>query len=157
MQILTHPGLSELWLRLKSPFCILFSARCPGMDLCCPKAVLWRFPSPIPRGHPRLKNQTNFSNCLPTSHPPPSSATGKRATLAAGSSQTTTPSRRHTGREHVGSPCPEDVTAATPHLCTFVHAGAGRDTEIPWWHASLLKWVLQMPSILLFPGAIVQI
>lgn len=76
-----------------------------------------------------------------------SSAAGKRTTLTAGSSRTTNPDRRHchTGRGHVGSPCPEDVIA-TWQLCTFAHAGAGREAEIPWRHMPLLKWVPQMPS-----------
>lgn len=44
-----------------------------GQDtLCHPTdmAALWRFPSPIPWGHPSLKRQPNFSNALRITHLP---------------------------------------------------------------------------------------
>lgn len=57
-----------------------------------------------PSGSPRFEEPTKLFRLPSYLSPPPSSANDKRATPAAGGSQTTTPSRRHTGREHRAHP-----------------------------------------------------
>lgn len=144
--LLTHADTDSLrtpWIPAQTEVTLLHPLSCQvprhGQDTPCHPtavAVLWRFPSP--QGHPSLKRLTNFSNALRIAYLPAqlccwqtSHANGRQQSDHKHKQASWPPCHCHTGRGHMGSPCPDDVIV-TLHLCIFACTGVGRGAKIPW-------------------------
>lgn len=160
--LLTHADTDSLrtpWIPAQTEVTLLHPPFLPGDQAWAGHPVLLHghgsaveVPVTHPTGSPQFEEPAKLSNALHTTHLPAqlclwqmSHANSRQQSDHKPRQAARPPCHCHTGRGHVGSPCTEDVIA-TPHLCTFTHAGVGTDAKMPWRHMLLLKWVPQMPS-----------